>query len=111
MKLSSIAAAAALAFVCAGSATAADRVVANLEQPVAAKTKVVAGGAVWACEGTTCWAAAPSSRTVSVRACQALTKEVGRVSTYGGRNALDADGLTRCNASATQLAATQQAAK
>jgi hypothetical protein len=111
MKLHALAAAAAFAFACAGPALAAERVVANLEAPVAAKIKVVAGGAVWNCEGTSCFAAAPTSRTVSVRACQALAKEVGRVAGYGGRNTLDTEDLTRCNASAPQLAETQQAAK
>lgn len=111
MKLHVLAAAAALSLSAAGSALAADRMTALLEQPVAAKTKVVAGGAVWLCEGSTCSTTAVSSRSVTFRACQSLAKEVGRVSSYGGKSSLDAEQLGKCNASATQVAATQQAAK
>lgn len=110
MKLQVLAAVAAFA-LSAGSAFAAERVVANLEQPVAAKIKVIAGGAVWYCEGSTCSASAASTRTVSVRACRDLAKVVGRVSTYGARSPLDAEALTRCNDAAGELPGTQQAAK
>ena len=44
-------AASALVLASAGSALAADRVVVTLEQPVAAKTKVIAGGAVLVAAG------------------------------------------------------------
>lgn len=111
MQIRSIAALAAFAVACAGPAFAAERVVANLEQPVAAKIKVVAGGAVWKCEGSTCVASASSSRSTSVRACQDLSKEVGRLSAFGGRASFDAEALGRCNGSAAELPATQQAAK
>jgi hypothetical protein len=45
-------------------------------------------------------ASAPS-RALTAVSCKALAKEVGRVSAFGGETkSLDADDLTRCNASA-----------
>lgn len=103
-------AASALLALSAGAASAADaRLTANLAQPVAAKTRVVAGGAVWTCEGGACFAAAPSSRSNSFRACQALAKEVGAVTAYGGRSQLEAEQLAKCNTVAKAPAATQTA--
>ena len=59
MKLQVLAAAAALSLAFTGASFAADgKIVVSLKTPVAAKTKVVAGGAVWNCEGATCVAAA-----------------------------------------------------
>mgnify|MGYP006899140096 CR=1 FL=1 len=83
----------------------------NLEQPVAAKTKVIAGGAVFLCEGSSCVASAALARTAGYRACRELAKEVGRVSAYEGKSALSADQLGRCNEAAAPLATAQQAAK
>jgi hypothetical protein len=41
------------------------------------------------------------SRALTAVACKALAKEVGRVAAFGGdTKSLDADDLTRCNASA-----------
>jgi hypothetical protein len=50
---------------------------------VAERAKIVAGGSVWTCEGSTCSAARQTSRATSVSACQSLVKEVGRVSAFG----------------------------
>ena len=102
MKLHSLAAAAALTTVMfAGSAFADGRIAVALDQPLAAKTKVVAGGAVFVCEGAECVSAQAPSRALTAVACKALAKEVGRVSAFGGETkSLDADDLTRCNASA-----------
>lgn len=111
MKIRAFAAAAALVLASAGSALAADRVVVTLEQPVAAKTKVIAGGAVFSCEGSSCIASAALARTSGYRACKELAKEVGRVAAYNGKTALDADDLGRCNGGAAPLAGSQQAAK
>jgi hypothetical protein len=111
MKLQVLAAAAVLSLSFAGVASAADRMTAALEQPVAAKIKVVAGGAVWTCEGATCSATATTSRSTTFRACADLAKEVGRVSSYGGKSLLQAEQLGKCNASAAQLPTQQQAAK
>lgn len=106
MKLRSLAAVAALsasmlAGPLAGSALADGRIAAALDAPVAAKTKVVAGGAVFVCEGAECVSAQAPSRALTAAACKALAKEVGRVAAFGGdTKSLDAEDLTRCNASA-----------
>jgi hypothetical protein len=111
MKLRTLAAAcAALVSVSfAGAALADDPITAKLQAPVAAKTKVIAGGAVFLCEGDTCLAAAPSSRTFATSTCKELAKTVGAVTSFGGaRKQLEADKLGQCNASAptgAQLAA------
>ena len=78
MKLRTLAAVAAVSVsMFAGAAFADGRIAAALDAPVPAKTKVVAGGAVFVCEGSEC------------------------VSAFGGETrSLDAEDLTRCNASA-----------
>lgn len=101
MKAVVFAAVAALSAV-AGSAFAAETLSVTLEQPVASRTKVVAGGTVWTCEGTTCMANSSNYRTASLRACQSLTKEVGRIANYGTTKPLDADNLAKCNMSAAK---------
>ena len=112
MKMLTLAAAAVLSLAFAGSAAAADRITAQLEAPVAQATKLVAGGSVWSCEGSTCTATAQTSRSTSVQACQSLAKEVGRVATFGvARRPFAAEQLGKCNtAAATLPAATQTAA-
>jgi hypothetical protein len=102
MKLRSLAAVAALTTVMfAGSAFADGRIAVALDQPLAAKTKVVAGGAVFVCEGAECVSAQAPSRALTAVACKALAKEVGRVAAFGGdTKSLDADDLTRCNVAA-----------
>lgn len=106
MKLRSIAAVAALSFslsgLMAGAAFAADGPVsAKLNAPLTAKTKVVAGGAVFVCDGAECVATSAPSRAITAASCKALAKEVGRVSAFGGETkSLDAEDLARCNASA-----------
>jgi hypothetical protein len=106
MKLQSLAAVAALSVsmsvsLFAGSAFADGRIAVALENPLAAKTKVVAGGAVFVCEGAECVSTAAPSRALTAVSCKALAKEVGRVAAFGGdTKSLDADDLTRCNASA-----------
>lgn len=110
MKLQSLAAAAALSLMFAAPALADGKITATLAAPVAAKTKVVAAGAVFACEGSECVSASAPSRALTTAGCKALAKEVGRVATYGGdRKSLEAAELDRCNvgqaAAATQTAA------
>lgn len=102
MKLRSLAAVAALSVsMFAGSALADGRIAAALDAPVAAKTKVVAGGAVFVCEGAECVSTQAPSRALTAAACKALAKEVGRVAAFGGETkSLDAEDLARCNASA-----------
>ena len=95
----------------AGAASAADRIVAQLESPIAAQ-KLVSGGAIWNCEGSTCAATGQTSRSTSLRACQALAKEVGRLSSFGSeKTTFEAEQLARCNtAAASQATATETAA-
>jgi hypothetical protein len=102
MKLRTLAACAALSVsMFAGAALADGRIAATLENPVAAKTKIVAGGAVFVCEGAECVSVAAPSRALTSAACKTIAKEVGRVSAFGGdTKSLDADGLTRCNLAA-----------
>ena len=110
MKLQTLSAACAavvtLSF--AGGAFAADVVTAKLAAPVAEKTKFIAGGAVFLCEGDACVASAPSSQTFATATCKAVAKNVGAVASFGvGGKTLAADKLGACNAvaaSATQLA-------
>ena len=102
MKLQSLATAAILSTcLFAGSAFADGRIAVSLETPAAAKTKIIAGGAVFVCEGAECVAATAPDRTLSVISCKALAKEVGRVTAFSGAaKTFDADELSRCNASA-----------
>ena len=102
MKLRTLAAVAALsASMFAGAALADGRVAAALEAPVAAKTKIVAGGAVFVCDGAECVSTSAPSRAITAASCKALAKEVGRVAAFGGETkSLDADDLTRCNVTA-----------
>jgi len=94
MKFQLLAAAAALSLAFAGASVAADgKIVATLKTPVTAKTKVVAGGAVFYCEGETCVAPAAPSRTNTTKGCKALTKEVGEITAFGR---LDAADLAKC---------------
>jgi hypothetical protein len=99
MKLRTLMAACAalstLSFATAGFA--ADQVTAKLTAPVAQKIKVVAGGAVFNCEGDTCIAAATSSQTYSEEGCKSLAAKVGTVASFESRKAFDADRLTACN--------------
>ena len=111
MKLQFLAAAAAaiITAASAGSAFAgADPVVAKLQQPLAEQAKLIAGGAVFLCDGDTCVASAPTSRTLAAAACKDLAKTVGPIASYGDpRKQLDEAKLGKCNASAnpeTQVA-------
>ncbi len=94
--------AAALAgLLVAGSAYAAGPISATLQSPLASKSRVVAGGAIWACEGTSCVATSAVERTISVASCRELAKAVGAVSAFGnGDKVFDADTLAKCNAAA-----------
>jgi hypothetical protein len=100
MKLQILAACAALASLTAGSALAADQITAKLSAPVAAKTKFIAGGAMFNCEGDTCVALAPTSQTFAVATCKTIADKVGVVSAFGGLKTLADDKLADCNARA-----------
>jgi hypothetical protein len=62
----------------------------------AAGKRVIAGGVLWMCEGTQCFAAKGTSRPVVMcKRLAAATSAVTRFS-YGGES-LGADDLARCN--------------
>ena len=110
MKLQALAAACAAvaALSAAGSALAEQPITAKLQQPVAAKTKIIAGGAVFVCEADSCYAGATTSRTLATASCKDLAKSVGAITAFGdGRKSLDDARLAQCNAvasSATEVA-------
>ena len=113
MKSILMAALAGASLSLASTATAAERLIAELETPVAAQTKLVVGGSIWNCEGARCSAAQQTSGATSVRACKALAKEVGRLSAFGGESTrLEAEQLGKCNTAAAPKApgATETAA-
>ena len=100
MKLQLLAACAALVTFAAGSAFAAEPVTAKLSAPVAAKTKFIAGGAIFNCEADACVALVPTSQTFATSTCKIVADKVGPVSAFGGRKALDEAHLADCNAKA-----------
>ena len=73
----------------------------SLSTPVAAKTKIVAGGAVFTCAYANCIAQNAPSRALTAATCKAVVKEVGPVAAFGTeRKTLAADDLARCNGEA-----------
>jgi hypothetical protein len=106
MKLVTFAAAcAALVTLSAAPAFAADPVVAKLSQPVTQATKVIAGEAVFACEGDSCIATAPTSQTFSSSTCKVIAAKFGPVTAYTGAKAMDDARLASCNSVAVARAA------
>ena len=113
MKLQILAAACA-AVVTASFATAAladEAITAKLQAPVAAKTKFIAGGAIFNCEGDTCLASAATSETFSTSTCKTIAGKVGTVAAFTGTRSMDDARLGACNASAVAKAAGPQLAK
>lgn len=106
MKLQVLAAAAVLSLSFGTAALADGKVSVQLNAPVAQKTSVIAGGAVFWCEGSSCSAFDAPSRAGTVATCKAVAKKVGAVSSFGIANkSLDSDDLAKCNAAAaTQTA-------
>jgi hypothetical protein len=108
MKLQVLAACAALATLTAAPAFAADTITAKLQQPVAEKTKFIAGGAMFICEGDACVAAAPTSQTYATTTCKTIAGKVGAIASFGGRKQMDEARIADCNTKAassqTQLA-------
>jgi len=94
-----------LALAVSGSAFAADgKVTVSLCAPVPAKTKIVALGAVFACEGETCVAWGAPEAAVSTFACRALARQAGAVAAIEGRgHVLSATDLARCNDAVGQM--------
>jgi hypothetical protein len=107
MKLQTLAAAcAAVVTLSAGHAFAADSVTAKLQQPVAEKTKFIAGGAIFMCEADQCVAANATSQTFATATCKAVAAKVGPLAAFSGRKALEAERLADCNKTALARAAT-----
>ncbi|MBS0334570.1 MAG: hypothetical protein JSS35_17515 [Proteobacteria bacterium] len=105
MKLVTVAAAcAALATLSAAPAFAAEPVVAKLAQPVAGATKVIAGEAVFACEGDTCVATSPTSQTFSSSTCKVIAGKFGPITSYTGAKPMDDARLASCNSVAVARA-------
>ena len=104
MKFKTLTAVAVLALCAASSALAATTVTATLQAP-AAKARVIAGGAVWNCEGTVCVATAAPDNVASTKSCKDLAKAVGTVVGYASASfSLDAENLAKCNLSARPAA-------
>lgn len=60
------------------------------------EARVIGGGVVWRCEGTTCVAGKGSSAPVTM--CRKLVREVGAVASFSAKGeALAADKLAKCN--------------
>lgn len=85
----------------AGAAYAKTDVTAKLAAPQAEKTRVIAAGAVWMCEGDSC--TAQLQRAPTARVCMELAREVGQITAFG---ALSAEDIARCNTRAAAPAAT-----
>ena len=96
-RLIALAAVAALALPASAAIARGDdaRASVTLAAP-AAKDRVIAGGVVWACQGTTC--IGPVSRKRPLRVCRELVRELGEVVRYEARDtAMDEAELARCN--------------
>lgn len=103
MKLHTLAAAcAALVTLSATSAFASEPVTAKLQQPVAEKTKFIAGGAMFVCEADACVANAPTSQTFAIATCKTVAAKVGAIATFGNHKTLDDAHLADCNTQAVK---------
>ncbi len=111
MKLQILAACAALVTFSAGAAFAGEPITAKLQTPVAEKTKFIAGGAMFVCEGDACVALAPTSQTFATASCKTIASKVGPVAAFSGRKGLDEDRLADCNSKALARAGGAQLAK
>jgi hypothetical protein len=99
MKKFAVAAVASFGLL-AGVAFADTVVTAKLAAPTT-QTRVVASGAVWACEGDSCQARL--TRKPSARTCMELAREVGQITAYGDLGEAD---IARCNTRAAAPATT-----
>ena len=106
MKLLTLAAACAAVFtLTAAPAFANDPIVAKLAQPVAQSTKVIAGEAVFLCNGDTCTANAPTSGTFATSTCKMIAAQFGTVVSFVGLKTMDDARLGACNTVAVARAA------
>ena len=88
-----------------GGDTGGDPVTAKLQTPVAEKTKFIAGGAMFVCEGDSCVAAAPQSTTFASGTCKIIASKVGPLASFGSYKPMDDAKLADCNAVAVAKAA------
>jgi hypothetical protein len=103
MKLALAAACLAATSLFASQALAGPPATATLEQPLAAKVKIVADGAVWVCAAASCVASyTPDESLFGVSECKDLAKQVGRVTSFQNsvRPALQPAALDKCNTAA-----------
>lgn len=99
------AAAALLTLTLAGQAAAQTLVTAKLGQPVAERTRLVAGGALFWCEGEACVATASNSRTFIPATCKDVARRFGPLTAFeSGTRSFDAARLEACNAAAPSQA-------
>lgn len=99
MKLALAAACLAASLSLASHAFADGRTVVTLQQPIAAKTKFVAGGGVWSCEATTCIAGYTPEETFGPTQCHEVAKQAGPVASFEDEHhALQSAALDKCNA-------------
>ncbi len=98
MKLLTLAAAcAAVVTLAAVPAFAADPIIAKLAQPVAAKTKLIAGEAIFVCEADACTAQSPLSATFGSATCKIIAAKFGTVTSFTGSKPMDDIRLGACN--------------
>ncbi len=84
-----------LAAAPAGAQGSAPYFRAELVNP-ADEARVIAGGVLWRCEGTSC--IAPENGKRPLRVCRDLNREVGKLSSFSiNGEALAEDRLARCN--------------
>lgn len=68
--------------------------------PVAKGETIIAEKAIWNCNGTSC-VADLKRKTVTVRTCKKVAKEVGELKSFkNGKSALTAEEIADCNKSA-----------
>ena len=93
-----IACAALFALTFADAALAADFITVKLQTPVAARTKVIAGGVMFVCEADACSTQTEASQVFAASTCKVIAKTAGPVVSFGGpRRSLDTDKLAACN--------------
>ncbi|MDE2355785.1 MAG: hypothetical protein KGL69_03420 [Alphaproteobacteria bacterium] len=97
MKIMLSAACAAFALAAAGVALADGQVNVTLAQPTST-AKLVAGHAVFRCEGAACVAGYAPDASGSLDACKDLAKKVGHITYYAQTKPLSDKALAECNA-------------
>lgn len=101
IQISGLAMAMSLAALSAPAFAGAAPVIVKLVAPLAAPTKVVAGGAIFSCAGDTCVATNPANGTGDFSTCKIVVHSVGPATSFGPTaTPLAADRLATCNESA-----------